>query len=122
MYYAIINHQEDTVESIKGFLKNKVVQGSVVVGGLVAMLGNFVTSTLFITETMEITLTSVTAAIAVSASTALTSGYVKYLMSKFDNEIKEIKERQNVMEGRQSLTEGWQSVDLQSIRIHNALS
>lgn len=71
---------------------------------------------------MEITLTSVTAAIAVSASTALTSGYVKYLMSKFDNEIKEIKERQNVMEGRQSLTEGWQSVDLQSIRIHNALS
>lgn len=43
-------------------------------------------------------------------------------MSKFDNEIKEIKERQNVMEGRQSLTEGWQSVDLQSIRIHNALS
>ncbi|CAH2210631.1 jg7807 [Pararge aegeria aegeria] len=121
LYYAIINHQEDTVESIKGFLKNKVVQGSVVVGGLVAMLGNFVTSTLFITETMEITLTSVMVAIAVSASTALTSGYAKYLMSKFDNEIKEIKERQDVMEGRQSLTEGWQNVGLQSIRIHNAL-
>ncbi|MGL9759177.1 MAG: hypothetical protein ACR5LA_10610 [Wolbachia sp.] len=68
---------------------------------------------------MEITLTSVTVVIAVSASTALTSGYAKYLISKFNNEI---KERQNVMEGRQSLTEGWQSVDLQSIRIHNALS
>ncbi|WP_353278137.1 ankyrin repeat domain-containing protein [Wolbachia endosymbiont (group B) of Longitarsus flavicornis] len=122
LYYAIINHQEDMVESIKGFLKNKVVQGSVVVGGLVAMFGNFLASTLFITETMEGTLTSVMAAIAVSASTALTSGYAKYLISTFDNEIKEIKERQNVMEGRQSLTEGWQSVELQSICIHNALS
>ncbi|WP_264720096.1 hypothetical protein [Wolbachia endosymbiont (group B) of Eucosma cana] len=101
---------------------DKIQGGSIIVGGLVAMLGNFVASTLFITKTVESTLTSVTAAIAVSASTALASGYAKYLMSKFDNEIKEIKERQNVMEGRQSLTEGWQSVDLQSIYIHNALS
>ncbi|WP_264682189.1 MULTISPECIES: ankyrin repeat domain-containing protein [unclassified Wolbachia] len=122
LYYAIINHQEGTVEDIERFLKSKVVGDSVVVGGLVAMLGNFVASMLFITETMEGTLTSVMAAIAVSASTALTSGYAKYLISKFDNEIKEIKERQNVMEGRQSLTEGWQSVELQSICIHNALS
>ncbi|AGJ99458.1 Ankyrin repeat domain protein [Wolbachia endosymbiont of Drosophila simulans wNo] len=121
LYYAIINHQEGTVESIKGFLKNKVVQGSVVVGGLVAMLGNFVAMTLFITEAMEGTLTSITAVIAVSVSTALTSGYAKYLMSEFDNEIKQIKERQNVMEGRQSLTEGWQSVDIQSMRMRNAL-
>ncbi|QCB62495.1 ankyrin repeat domain-containing protein [Wolbachia endosymbiont of Drosophila mauritiana] len=121
LYYAIINHQEGTVESIKGFLKNKVVQGSVVVGGLVAMLGNFVAMTLFITEAMEGTLTAITAVIAVSVSTALTSGYAKYLMSEFDNEIKQIKERQNVMEGRQSLTEGWQSVDIQSMRMRNAL-
>ena len=121
LYYAIINHQEGTVEDIRRFLKNKVVGDSVVIGGLVAMLGNFVGMTLFITETMEGTLTSVTAVIAVSASTALTSGYAKYLISKFDIEIKEIKERQNLMEGRQSLTEGWQSVNLQSICIHNAL-
>ncbi|WP_343288848.1 ankyrin repeat domain-containing protein [Wolbachia endosymbiont of Encarsia formosa] len=122
LYYAIINRQEDTVEDIKRFLKDKIVKDSIIVGGLVAALGNTVSAMLFMTETMEGTLTSLMTAIAVSASTSLTFGYAKYLMSKFDNEIKEIKERQNVMEGRQSLTEGWQSVDLQSIRIHNALS
>ncbi|WP_237349977.1 ankyrin repeat domain-containing protein [Wolbachia endosymbiont of Cylisticus convexus] len=114
-YYAIINHQEDTVKDIKWFLKNKVVEDSMVVSSSVAVLGSVVSATLLVTETVESTLTSVATAIAMFVTTALASGYAKYAISKLNAEIKEIKERQNVIEE-------WQNVDLQEVYIHNVLS